>query len=433
MPALTKIIPKGYKQTEIGVIPVDWDVSNFNGIVEKYIDYRGRTPKKLGMDWGGGDILALSANNVQMGKIDTDKEAYFGSFDLYKKWMVQGECEEGDVLLTMEAPLGNVAQIPDNRKYILSQRVLLIKPNKKITKNYLAKLLISPHFQNELFKNASGSTAQGIQRQKLDNIEIFFPESINEQNAIAAALSDIDSLIEKTDSLIEKKKAIKQGVMQELLQPYKKNGEIKDGWNLFTLFEIADNKKELFDDGDWIESEHISREGVRLIQTGNIGIGKYIEKDTKKYVYEDSFRRLNCKPLLQGDLLICRLAEPAGRSCVLPDIGEQKVITSVDVTIFRPRKEKANRYFLASLFSMDEWFKKVNESVGGTTHKRISRGSLGKIKIALPNIEQQNEGADILLDMNTEIEKLESELTKWRDMKQGMMQTLLTGKIRLIK
>ena len=80
------------------------------------------------MDWGGGDILALSANNVQMGQIDAEREAYYGSDDLYQRWMTQGDCERGDVLVTMEAPLGNVAQIPDDKKYILSQRVLLIKP-----------------------------------------------------------------------------------------------------------------------------------------------------------------------------------------------------------------------------------------------------------------------------------------------------------------
>ena len=118
----------GYKQTEAGVVPTDWEVIPFLQAVRSYIDFRGRTPRKLGMSWGGGDVLALSANNVQMGQIDAEKEAYFGSDELYKRWMTQGDCEPGDVLLTMEAPLGNVAQIPDDKRYILSQRVLLIKP-----------------------------------------------------------------------------------------------------------------------------------------------------------------------------------------------------------------------------------------------------------------------------------------------------------------
>jgi hypothetical protein len=76
---------KGYKRTEIGTIPADWSILAFGNIVGLYIDYRGRTPRKLGLSWGGGDILALSASNVQMGRIDTTKEANFGSEELYRK------------------------------------------------------------------------------------------------------------------------------------------------------------------------------------------------------------------------------------------------------------------------------------------------------------------------------------------------------------
>jgi type I restriction enzyme S subunit len=115
----------------------------------------------------------------------------------------------------------------------------------------------------------------------------------------------------------------------ELMPGYKQTevGVIPDDWETKTLLELAEGKKDLFDDGDWIEAEHITTKGVRLIQTGNIGIGKFIEKDERKYIYETSFISLRCKELKQGDLLICRLAEPAGRSCVLEDIGEGKVVT----------------------------------------------------------------------------------------------------------
>src|SRR5262249_43225784 len=129
-------------------------------------------------------------------------------------------------------------------------------------------------------------------------------------------------------------------------------------------------RKELFDDGDWIESEHITDRGVRLVQTGNIGVGVFIEKEDKKYIFQASFSSLHCKVISPGDLLISRLAEPAGRSCVLPDIGETKMITSVDVTIFRPPISVADRAFLTSVFSTIEWFRAVRDRSGGTTHKR---------------------------------------------------------------
>ncbi len=130
-------------------------------------------------------------------------------------------------------------------------------------------------------------------------------------------------------------------------------------------------------------------------------------------------------------MLICRLAEPAGRSCILPDIGEDKVITSVDVTIFRPSSEVANREFYNQYFSSSNWFKSVLEQVGGTTHKRISRGALGRISVCYPNAGEQTAIATILSDMDTEIEALEQRLSKTRQIKQGMMQELLTGRTRL--
>ena len=213
--------------------------------------------------------------------------------------------------------------------------------------------------------------------------------------------------------------------MQGLLEP-------KEGWVVNTIIELADKKKELFDDGDWVESEHITNRGIRLIQTGNIGIGIYLEKDNKKYISEESFFELGCKELRVGDLLICRLAEPAGRACIFPSIGEEKVITSVDVSIFRPSFEKVNRQFLNQIFSTNQWFNAISDLCGGTTHKRISRGALGRIEIQLPKIEEQIRIATILSDVDAEIAALETKLEKYKMIKLGMMQNLLTGKIRLV-
>ncbi|RZK13423.1 MAG: restriction endonuclease subunit S, partial [Flavobacterium sp.] len=108
------------------------------------------------------------------------------------------------------------------------------------------------------------------------------------------------------------------------------------------------------------------------------------------------------------------------------------VITSVDVTIFRPRTDVVDRRFLNQVFSTNSWFLTVNEMCGGTTHKRISRGALGRIKILLPDIKEQNKIADILSDMDEDIVELNCKLDKVRNIKQAMSQNLLTGKIRLV-
>ncbi|MFQ2486332.1 restriction endonuclease subunit S [Aeromonas caviae] len=208
-------------------------------------------------------------------------------------------------------------------------------------------------------------------------------------------------------------------------------GVIPEDWDVKSVYALANNQKALFDDGDWIEAEHITDKGVRLIQTGNIGIGSFIEKDVKKYVYEKSFESLRCKELHIGDLLICRLAEPAGRACILPYIGETKVITSVDVTIFRPERHIANRDFLVQYFSSIEWFKSVQEQVGGTTHKRISRGALGQLLMPYPSLDEQTAIANVLSDSDALIGALEQLIAKKQAIKRATMQQLLTGRTRL--
>lgn len=308
------------------------------------------------------------------------------------------------------------------------------------------------HFLKTInFESHSGkSGVPGINRNDVHKEIVYFPINQIEQTAIVNILNDTDVLISELEKLIAKKQAIKTAAMQQLLtgrmrlpqfakhpdgtkKGYKTSevGQLPEDWNTESIYELADKQKAKFDDGDWIESEHITDKGIRLIQTGNIGVGQFLDKESKKYISEKSFEQLRCKELQIGDLLICRLAEPAGRACIFPDISESKVITSVDVTIFRPDNNRANRQFLSQYFSSSEWFKNVHEQVGGTTHKRISRGALGKIIVPYPTVKEQTAIATILSDMDAELTALERKLSKVRDIKQGMMQQLLTGRIRL--
>lgn len=412
----------GYKITEIGIIPFDWEVMPFKKVTNAITCGIAATPQYVTESLGKP---FLSASHVQNGKVIAD-DFKFISIELYNQITKNNKPEKGDILYTrVGAGIGEAGVIEVNFDFAIYVSLTLIKP-KKILNSYFLKSLLNSNYYRFLANRDqfAGGGVQNLNVQVVREFPIPIPP-IEEQTAIATALSDADALINSLEKLIAKKRNIKQGAMQKLLQP-------KEDWIEKSIFEIAENKKELFDDGDWVESEHITDKGIRLIQTGNIGIGHFIEKENKKYIYKESFEKLGCKELKVGDLLICRLAEPAGRACVLPFIGEEKVITSVDVTIFRPRKEIANRQFLNQVFSTSIWFNSISDLCGGTTHKRISRGALGRIKILLPTIEEQNQISAILSDMDTEIIALEIKLQKYRNIKLGMMQNLLTGKIRLV-
>src|SRR5699024_4061630 len=226
----------------------NWITTPLKKAVNSIIDYRGKTPKKLGMEWGNGDILALSANNVKMGKIDSDSEANYGSETLYKKWMKE-ELEKGDVLMTMEAPLGNVTQVPDNQRYILSQRVVAFKTINEIDNDYFKYYLMSSRFQNLLYRFSSGTTAKGISQKNLKPLSIAYPPKA-EQQKIAAILSSVDEAIEKTEQIIDQTEQVKKGLMQQLLtkgighKEFKETsiGDIPENWKIIKfgdVFEIS--------------------------------------------------------------------------------------------------------------------------------------------------------------------------------------------------
>ncbi len=146
---------------------------------------------------------------------------------------------------------------------------------------------------------------------------------------------------------------------------------------------------EHFGDGDWIESKDQSEEGIRLIQTGNVGNGVYLDKgDKAHYISEETFRRLNCTEVCPGDILISRLPDPIGRACIVPAM--QKSITAVDCTIVR-LKECIVPAFFVNYTRTADYMRQVDSFTTGSTRKRISRANLGSIMVPLPTVDKQNE------------------------------------------
>lgn len=218
---MQRLLTKGigdreFKKTEVGEIPVEWEVIDFFEFVDKIIDFRGRTPKKLGLEWGDGNILALSANNVRMGKIDFQSENYFASDELYEKWMLGNELEKNDLLMTMEAPLGNVALVPDENKYILSQRVVALKTKEYINNRFMLYMIMSDIVQRQLDALSTGTTAKGINQKNLAKVKVIIP-SLKEQQKIAQIISSVDSQIEEYQNKKTKLEELKKGLMQQLL------------------------------------------------------------------------------------------------------------------------------------------------------------------------------------------------------------------------
>ncbi len=184
----------------LGEIPAHWQCFMLRRIVEKFVDYRGNTPTKV--DYG---IPLVTAKNVRDGHIDMELSREFIPSDLYSNWMVRGLPDFGDVVVTTEAPLGNVAQVEDT-SIALAQRLILLKARKLvITNDYLKYYILSTAGQGELQSRATGSTAVGIKASRLKQIYVIVPP-LAEQRAIADHLdfqtAKIDALVAKNDQLI---------------------------------------------------------------------------------------------------------------------------------------------------------------------------------------------------------------------------------------
>ena len=201
----------------------DWKKRKLFDCLESVIDFRGRTPKKLGMDWSETGYLALSALNVKDGYIDFSQDVHYGNQELYDRWMTGKELHKGQVLFTTEAPMGNVAQVPDDNKYILSQRTIAFEVNEDIiSENFLGVILRSPNVVNDLNMLASGGTAKGVSQKSLESLSFLMPSAVEEQSRIATIFSNLDNLITLHQRKCESLKQVKKYMLQKM---FPKQGE----------------------------------------------------------------------------------------------------------------------------------------------------------------------------------------------------------------
>lgn len=211
------------------------------------MDYRGKTPKKLGMDWteNSRDILAISAKNIKNGRLINKDKAHYGDENLYKKWMKDGDIKVGDILMTSEAPLGESYLITKPLKAILSQRTFLIRLNKELADPcFFYSLIQSPMFKMKLLAKATGTTVIGIKQKELRKIIVDLP-SLNIQKKIGYYFKVIDQKIrlnnQINDNLVELINLIYLKFCADF--PAKEKVSLDDVFNTSTkTFNVNENK-----------------------------------------------------------------------------------------------------------------------------------------------------------------------------------------------
>lgn len=199
--------------------------------------------------------------------------------------------------------------------------------------------------------------------------------------------------------------------------------DIPSSWEINKVKYLATEPGTLFLDGDWIESDVIEESGIRYLTTGNVGAGFYKEQGSG-YISEKTFSELHCLNVYPGDLMISRLNEPIGRSCIIPDT-ESRYVVAVDNVILRPNANY-NKKFIMYGMNADGYAEHANMIARGATMSRISRSQLGQFWLAFPNIEEQQAIADFLDKECAQIDSIAADLEKQIALLQQYKKSLIT-------
>ena len=204
--------------------------------------------------------------------------------------------------------------------------------------------------------------------------------------------------------------------------------QIPSAWEICKLKYTALGKEQCFIDGDWIESKDISTDGIRYLTSGNVGPLKYKEQGNG-YITEDTFRKLECKDVYEGDILISRLNEPISRACIVPNLNS-RIVTCVDNVIYRPDCNRFNKKYIVYVLNCTPYTEKANLSARGVTMHRVSRTMLGNFYIPVPSIAEQQAIASFL-DAKTKpiddiIAKREKQIELLEEMKSAVVSRAVT-------
>ena len=282
---------------------------------------------------------------------------------------------------------------------------------------YVATALNNPKIDRQLKRLVSSSVRMdGLLNISFDDYMsvILHLPSLKEQTHIADFLKKLDERITAQEKLVASLKKHKRGLLRKVF------AKLSDSCEKRNLKEVS----VLFADGDWIESKDQALDGIRLIQTGNVGFGVYIDKtQNAKYISETTFHRLNCLEIYDGDILISRLPEPAGRACLLPKSTERR-ITAVDCTVIRTDSSVIDRNYLLQFLCSEQYLKTVNSFLAGGTRQRISRKNLEGIEVPYPSIDEQRYWGSFLCKVVARISNEEQRRSSLSRLRCFMLQQL---------
>ena len=402
-----------YKQTDIGLIPTDWEVKRLADGTN-YVDYRGKTPTKT-----ESGILLITARNIKAGYIDYKCSTEFIAKSDYQSVMSRGIPEIGDVLITTEAPMGNVAQV-DNTNIALAQRVIKFRAKPTILINdFLKYYLLSPNFQKLLEDYSTGGTAKGIKGSTLHKMVLVLPP-LPEQKRMAQILSTWDTAIDNCKTIIEQLKSRNKSLAQQLLAgKVRVKGFEKTKWKLTPLNEcLTFTPREVLKPSGNYLALGLRSHGKGIFHKHHID-PEDVAMDVLYEVKENDFI-VNITFAWEQALAIVSKKDEGG-------------LVSHRFPTYTFKTQRAIPEFFRH-FIIQKYFKFLMEliSPGGAGRNRVmSKTDLLKLEVKIPDVKEQKAIANILDTATDELSQYQQKLQQLQLQKKGLMQQLLTGKTRV--
>jgi len=414
--------------TVLGTLPIDWEVSSIQDCFQKNEKIKiGPFGSQLKKEYllPRGDYYVYGQENVYQ---DDFHICYrFLSFQRFNS-LKSCEIKPGDFVVSTMGTIGKCAVVPDNAHIgIMDSHLVRMRFNDSIYKPFFAYLFRSKIIQDQIRKLSVGGIMEGLSTSILKKIDVIVPP-IQEQIRIASALSSIDILICSLNEAITKKRQIKEGLMQQLLTGKTRLPGFTDDWvelrfdDFISRFATGLNPRSNFVLNVNASNYYIT---IKDFADGVL----YFDQCDK--VSDEAIKRINERSdLRKGDVLFSSIGR-VGDAYVIEETPNNWNINE-SVFSLRPNTEIIDSHFLYYLIKSKDVQAKFQESITGTTLRSIKMGHLKEIVCCFPSsISEQREIAKTLKSMDMEILSSESLREKYRLIKQGMMQELLTGKTRL--
>lgn len=403
---------KEFKETDIGCVPREWDLCNFgeNSKIKARIGWQGLTTKEYK---NSGDYFLITGTDFENNNIKWETCHYVDKFRYDQDVNIQ--VKDNDILITKDGTIGKVAFVDNMIKpATLNSGVFVIRPiNSCYEPKFLFYVLKSFYFDKFLKQLTAGSTINHLYQKDIVKFNFVCP-SIEEQKAIATALSDMDNLILSLEKLIDKKKMIKEGAMEELLTGKRRLNGFSDKWVERKLDDIVD-----FTNGKAHENNLVDYGEFIVVNSKFISTCGYV----KKYTNEPS-----CIAQ-KNDILMVMSDVPNGKAIAKCFIVTEDNKYTVNQRICKLTVKEGYHKYLFYRINRNKYYLSFDD---GAKQTNLRRADVLSLKLMLPEYKEQKAIATILSDMDNEIEKLKKKLDKYKKIKAGMMEQLLTGKRRLV-